>query len=81
MTELNQKETAKLVDGAKWVIRQLLLEVETRNTNIELYDAEQNGYMIFYRLISGEEAIVKEFAQKLNIQKQGNRLEVQHGES
>ena len=78
MTEHNRNETAKLARGAKWVIRQLLLEVETRDTEIELYDATPDGYVIFYRLISGEEAIVSEFAGKLNIQKQGNRLEVQH---
>lgn len=78
MTEHNRKETAKLARGAKWVIRQLLVEVETRDTEIELYDAAPDGYVIFYRLISGDDAIVSEFAGKLNIQKQGNRLEVQH---
>ena len=78
MTEHNRNETAKLARGAKWVIRQLLLEVETRDTEIELYDATPDGYVIFYRLLSGEEVIVSEFAGKLNIQKQGNRLEVHH---
>jgi hypothetical protein len=78
MTKHNRIESGKLADGAKWVIRQLLLEVESRNTEIELYDAEADGYVIFYRLISGSEAIVDEFAQKLSIKKNGNRLEVQH---
>ena len=81
MTEHNRKETAKLARGAKWVIRQLLLEVETRNTQIEFYDAEPGGYVIFYNLLSGDDAVVTEFADKLNIQKQDNRLEVQHGEN
>lgn len=78
MTEHNKKETAKLARGAKWVIRQLLLEIETRDTEIELYDAAPKGYVIFYRLRSGEDAVVTEFAAKLNIQKQGHRLEVGH---
>jgi len=81
MTEHNQKETAKLASGAKWVIRQLLLEVETRDTEIELYDAVPGGYVIFYKILSGDDAVVSEFADKLNIQKQDNRLEVQHGEN
>ena len=81
MTKHNQKETAKLARGAKWVIRQLLLEIETRDTEIELYDAVPKGYVIFYRLLSGEEAVVTEFASKLNIEKQGNRLEVGHGQN
>ncbi|MFQ5823581.1 MAG: hypothetical protein ACE5JB_05955 [bacterium] len=79
MTEHNRNESAKLSDGAKWVIRQLLLEVESRNTKIELYDAQQDGFVIFYRLISGDDTIVEEFAKKLSIKKTGNRLEVQHG--
>ena len=79
MSEHNRKESAKLADGAKWVIRQLLLEVETRNTEIELFDAKPGGYVVFYRLLSGPEAIVEEFARKLSIKKTGNRLEVQHG--
>ena len=78
MTEHNRTESAKLKSGAKWVIRQLILEVESRNTEIELIDAEPEGHVIFYRLLSGEEAIVEEFAQKLSIGKQDNRLEVQH---
>lgn len=78
MNEHNRIESGKLDDGAKWVIRQLLLEVESRNTEIELYDAELEGYVIFYRLLSGGEAVVEEFAQKLSIKKDGNRLEVQH---
>jgi hypothetical protein len=78
MTEHNRKETAKLTSGAKWVIRQLLLEVETRDTEVELYDAVPGGYVIFYKLLSGEDAVVSEYANKLNIQKQGNRLEVRH---
>ena len=78
MSDHNRIESAKLADGAKWVIRQLLLEVESRNTEIELYDAEPAGYVIFYRLLSGSEAVVDEFAQKLSIKKNGSRLEVQH---
>jgi hypothetical protein len=78
MTEHNRKETAKLASGAKWVIRQLLLEVETRDTEIELYDAVPGGYVVFYKLLSGEDAVVSEFANKLNVKKQGNRLEVRH---
>jgi len=79
MTEHNREETAKLAQGAKWVIRQLLLEVESRQTEIELFDAEPNGYVISYRLVSGQESVVEEFAQKLGIKKTGNRLEVKHG--
>jgi hypothetical protein len=79
MSEHNRQETAKLADGAKWVIRQLLLEVETRGTEIELFNAAAGGYVIFYRLVSGSEAVVAEFAQRLGIQKSGDRLEVQHG--
>lgn len=78
MTEHNKTETARLARGAKWVIRQLLLELETRDTEIELYDAVPKGYVIFYRLLAGQEAVVTEFANKLNIKKQGNRLEVAH---
>ena len=73
MTEHNRTETAKLASGAKWVIRQLLLEVETRDTEIE-----PGGYVVFYKLLSGEDAVVSEFANKLNVKKQGNRLEVRH---
>jgi hypothetical protein len=79
MSEHNRNETAKLARGAKWVIRQLLLEVETRQTEIELFDAVQDGHAISYRLLSGNEAVVDEFAQKLGILKNGNRLEVKHG--
>lgn len=79
MSEHNRAETAKLARGAKWVIRQLLLEVETRQTEIELFDAVPEGFAISYRLLSGEEAVVEEFAQKLGILKNGNRLEVKHG--
>ena len=78
MTEHNQKETAKLASGAKWVIRQLLLEVEARDTEIELYDAVPGGYVVFYKLLSGKDAVVSEFANILNIKKQGHRLEVRH---
>jgi len=78
MTDHNRKETAKLARGAKYVIRQLLKDIETRDTEIELYDAVPKGYVIFYKLLSGEDAVVSEFAAKLNIQKQGNRLEVGH---
>ncbi|MDZ7331659.1 MAG: hypothetical protein ONB13_01220 [candidate division KSB1 bacterium] len=76
MTEHNRKETAKLARAAKWVIRQLLLEIESRNTQIELYDAAEGGYEVYYRLLSGDDAVVTEFANKLNIRRQGNRLEV-----
>jgi len=79
MTEHNREETAKLAQGAKWVIRQLLLEVESRQTEIELFDAEPNGYVISYRLVAGQESVVEEFAQKLGIKKTGNQLEVKHG--
>ncbi|MCL4704527.1 hypothetical protein KJ068_05170 [bacterium] len=79
MSEHNRTETAKLARGAKWVIRQLLLEVETRQTEIELFNAVPEGFAISYRLLSGEEALVEEFAQKLGILKNGNRLEVKHG--
>jgi hypothetical protein len=79
MSEHNRNETAKLAQGAKWVIRQLLLEIESRGTEIELFDAAPGGYVIFYRLLQGSEAVVEEFAQKLSIGKTGNRLEVQHG--
>ena len=79
MSEHNRQESAKLADGAKWVIRQLLLEVESRGTEIELFNAAPGGYVVFYRLLSGNEALVAEFADKLGIQKNGDRLEVQHG--
>jgi hypothetical protein len=79
MTDHNREETGRLARGAKWVIRQLLLEVESRQTEIELYDAAPEGYVIFYRLLSGQESVVEEFAQKLSIKKEGNRLEVRHG--
>ncbi|KAA0228792.1 hypothetical protein EDS67_12915 [candidate division KSB1 bacterium] len=79
MSEHNRTEAAKLARGAKWVIRQLLLEVETRQTEIELFNAVPEGFAISYRLLSGEEAVVEEFAQKLGILKNGNRLEVKHG--
>lgn len=79
MTDHNREESAKLAQGAKWVIRQLLLEVESRQTEIELFDAVQDGFVIFYRLLSGQESVVEEFAQKLGIKKDGNRLEVKHG--
>lgn len=79
MTDHNREETAKLAQGAKWVIRQLLLEVESRQTEIELFDAVQDGFVIFYRLLSGQESVVEEFAQKLGIKKDGKRLEVKHG--
>ena len=80
MNEHNKNETAKLKRGAKWVIRQLLLEIEERQTQIEFYDAEEKGYVIYYRLISGDEALVEEYARKLSIKKDGNRLEVNKGE-
>lgn len=79
MTEHNREETAKLASGAKWVVRQLLLEVESRQVEIELFDAELNGYGISYRLVTGQESVVEEFAQKLGIKKTGQRLEVKHG--
>ena len=79
MDEHNQQESGKLAQGAKWVIRQLLLELENRQTTIKLYDAEPNGHVIYYQLIAGEEALVVEFAQKLSIKKEDNRLEVRHG--
>ncbi len=79
MNEHNRNETAKLARGAKWVIRQLLLEVEARETEIELHDAVPNGYVVFYRLLSGEDEVVTEYARKLNILKQHDRLEVGHG--
>lgn len=79
MSEHNRNETAKLARGAKWVVRQLVLEVQTRGTEIELFDAVPEGFAISYRLLSGEEAVVDEFAQKLDILKDGNRLEVKHG--
>ena len=79
MSEHNRQETAKLADGAKWVIRQLLLEVESRGTEIELFNAAPGGFVVFYRLLAGKEALVVEFADKLGIQKNGDRLEVQHG--
>lgn len=79
MNDHNRQESAKLADGAKWVVRQLLLEIESRSTEIELFNAAPGGYVIFYRLVSGSEAVVAEFAQKLGIRKAGDRLEVQHG--
>jgi len=79
MTEHNREETDKLAQGAKWVIRQLLLEVESRQTEIELHDAVTDGHGISYRVISGQETVVNEFAQKLGIKKNGNRLEVKDG--
>lgn len=79
MTEHNREETAKLAQGAKWVVRQLLLEVESRQVEIELFDAELNGYGISYHLVTGQESVVEEFAQKLGIKKIGQRLEVKHG--
>lgn len=79
MTDHNRNESGKLARGAKWVIRQLLLELESRNTEITLRDAAPQGYSIFYDLAAGEEALVEEFAQKLGIRKNGDRLEVQHG--
>ena len=79
MTEHNREESAKLAQGAKWVIRQLLLELESRQTEIELFDAEPQGHAISYRLISGQESVVEEFSAKLSIMKNGNRLEVRHG--
>jgi len=79
MNEHNRDESAKLDDGAKWVIRQLLLETESRGAKVELYDAAPEGFIIYYRLISGDESVVSEFAEKLGIKKEGNRLEVQHG--
>lgn len=78
MTDHNRLESAKLARGAKWAIRQLLLETESRNTEIKLYDAKKEGFVVFYDFIAGDEAVVEEFAQKLLIQKIGNRLEVQH---
>lgn len=78
MTEENRKETGKLARPAKWVIRQLLLEIENRNTQIALYDAEEGGYVVYYRLLFGDQAFVTEFAKKLNIRLEGNRLEVPH---
>ncbi len=78
MNNHDNKEWAKLNDGAKWIIRQLLFELESRNVNIELYDAEDNGFVIYYRLFAGEDDPVVEFAEKLSIIKQGNRLEVKH---
>ena len=80
MNEHNRRETGKLCRGAKWVIRQLLFEVETRQTNIDCYDAQEGGSVIFWRLVSGDEAVVEEFAQKLNIKKEGSRLEVHDGQ-
>jgi hypothetical protein len=80
MTEHNREETRKLAQGAKWVSRQLLLELESRQTEVELYDAEPDGHVIYYRLLSGQEDVVKEFAEKLGIKKNDNRLEVKHGE-
>ena len=79
MSEHNRQESAKLADGAKWVIRHLLLEVESRGTEIELFNAAPGGFFVFYRLLAGKEALVVEFADKLGIQKNGDRLEVQHG--
>ena len=40
MTEHNRIESDKLNDSAKWVIRQLLLEIETQNTEIEKWRNE-----------------------------------------
>jgi len=80
MTEHNREESRKLAQGAKWAIRQLLLEVESRQTEIELHDAETDGHVIFYRLLSGQEDVVKEFAEKLGIKKNDNCLEVKHGD-
>jgi len=79
MNQLNRDESAKLNNGAKWVIRQLLLEIESRGVKVELYDAAPDGFIIYYRLISGDDSLVNEFAGKLSIRKEGNRLEVQHG--
>ncbi len=78
MSEHNRKESAKLARPAKWVIRQLLSEIESRGTEIELYDAVEGGYAVYYRLLSGDESVVTEFAGKLNIRQQENRLEVPH---
>jgi hypothetical protein len=80
MTEHNKIESGKLARGAKWVIRQLLFEIEARRTEIELHDAEEAGYVIYYKLISGDENIVEEYAQKLSIGKDNNRLEVNRGD-
>jgi len=80
MNEHNRAETGKLARSAKWVIRQLLLDVESKQTEIEFHDAEEGGHVVSYRLISGNEATVEEFAKKLSIKKEENRLEVQHGE-
>lgn len=79
MTDHNRSESGKLARGAKWVIRQLLLELENRQTEIRLFDAVANGHAISYELVSGDEALVVEFAEKLGIRKNGNRLEVRHG--
>lgn len=78
MNNHDNKEWTKLNDEAKWIIRQLLFELESRHVNIELYDAEKNGYVVYYRLLSGQDQLVVEFAEKLSIIKQGDRLEVKH---
>jgi hypothetical protein len=70
------KEWTKLNDEAKWIIRQLVFEVESRKVNIELFDPVENGYAISYYLLSGRDDVVAEYAEKLSIVKQGNRLEV-----
>lgn len=72
----NNKEWSKLNEAAKWIIRQLLFEVESRKVNIEFHDPVVNGYVIYYDLLFGQDDVVAEFAQKLSINKQGNRLEV-----
>jgi hypothetical protein len=74
-------EWQKLHDEAKWIIRQLVFELESRNVCIELYDAEPDGFVIYFRLVSGQEEKIAEYAEKLSILKQGQRLEVQHAKN
>jgi hypothetical protein len=76
MNNQHNAEWQKLHDEAKWIIRQLVFELESRNVCIELYDAESGGFVIYFRLVSGQEDKVAEYAEKLSINKQGHRLEV-----
>jgi hypothetical protein len=52
--------------------------LESRKVYIELYDAEDNGFKVYYKLVYGAESTVSEFAEKLAIIKMDNKLEVKH---
>jgi hypothetical protein len=80
--EYNVTQFSQLDRAAAAVVKGLLYEAQRgdRNTYIKLYNPQQNGHIIYYKMIQGSQDLVKHIAGALGFMTiTDNMLEVAHG--